>query len=100
MRQTLSFLLDTPTFRPEGSLWVFQRRQATASETLYLGWTSLSLLGKTEEQFSGQAGDTDLGSGCLSQVTAGRLEAKKELRVFRAAVFWYSGEGGEPAPAP
>lgn len=26
-----------------------------------LGWTSLSLLGKTEEQFSGQAGSTDLG---------------------------------------
>lgn len=55
-----------------------------------LGWTSLSLLGKTEK--------TILWTGREHRL--GRLEAKKEFRVLRAAVPWCSGEGGEPAPAP
>lgn len=55
-----------------------------------LGWTSLSLLGKTEEQFSGQAGSTDLGDWRL------RKSSESSEQQFP----WCSGEGGEPAPAP
>jgi hypothetical protein len=55
-------------------------------------------MGKTEE-LSGQAGSTDLGSGCPSQVTAGRQEAQSTESSWQQAPG-VQAEGGEPAPAP